>query len=81
MRIEIYEEEVLEKEVVLRLRLMPIIAGTPGVRLVAVDANGEKLPQGNLLFIQENGFSRPASVNKNIPLPMDRTRVRIVTDF
>lgn len=76
MRIEAYEKAT--EESVLRLRLIPY---GQGVKLIAVDANGDQVPGTNLLEIQPTlGVRTFCAVAKTVPLPKDGEGRLIVTE-
>ena len=81
MRVEIWQkpEPKPEPEKVLRLALR-VDRWADVVRLVTVDENGNRLPDGDIAAISNTGrFRRCRSVNRNIGLDLDDLG-RIVED-
>lgn len=77
MKIEIYEAADPVEEEPLRLRLKK--HGEVAV-LVAVNAQGLKMSEGNLLEISSEGFRCCANVNTRIRLPRDaQGKIKLVS--
>ncbi len=76
MKIEIFEEKATEENV-LRLKL---VRDGDSVKVIAVDALGEPLPEGNLLKIRSGGtLYRFGAIDKSLGLSLD-SRGRIIED-
>jgi hypothetical protein len=71
MRIEIYEDKPVNKETVLRLRLVEPWANC--VALIAVDNQGNKLDMGNILFITSTGeLVLAGCIGHDVPVQKDK---------
>lgn len=80
MKLEIYnlekEGEKEDEEKVTRLALLYDTVGE--VTLTAVDEDGKRLPQGDLLYIKPNGtFERASSVNQDLGFQLEDDKIQL----
>jgi hypothetical protein len=76
MKYKVYEKsESPEEEVCLRL-----VQDGDRVKVIAVDEDGEKKDNGNLIAFTSDGITRYPGVNCNLGLPLDDDGHLIVED-